>query len=167
MFSLSNIYIHLILSFRLWFSGYSQDKTLYTQVKALNAARKLAISKDSSYTSTASKFISQDNSNVLAISKGPLVTLLTNAGSSGSATWKIPSGTFDNGDVVDILTCKSFTVNGDLSLDSTNGQPRVLMAKSNLDSTLCSDTTDAAPRGLSSSVGLAMGAVLAVVAMMI
>ncbi|KAF9021065.1 glycoside hydrolase family 13 protein [Hymenopellis radicata] len=134
----------------LWFSGYETSKPLVEHVTSLNAARKLAISVNKDFTSTASKFIGQSDESTLAISKPPLLTLLTNAGSSGSASWSIPSSAslFSKGDtVVDVVSCNTYTVDsssGDLSITASSGLPKVIVPKSKLDGSVCSTTTDGA-----------------------
>ncbi|KAF8916966.1 glycoside hydrolase superfamily [Mucidula mucida] len=142
----------LILPMRdcLWFSGYETSKTLVEHVTSLNAARKLAISINKDFTSTASKFIDQSDESTLAISKPPLLTLLTNTGFSGSASWSIPSSAslFSKGDtVVDVVSCNTYTVDsssGDLSIKASSGLPKVIVPQSKLDGSVCSTTTDAA-----------------------
>ncbi|KAF9011502.1 glycoside hydrolase [Hymenopellis radicata] len=134
----------------LWFSGYETSQPLVEHVTSLNAARKLAISVNKEFTSTASKFIGQSDESTLAISKPPLLTLLTNAGSSGSASWSIPSSAslFSKGDtVVDVVSCNTYTVDsssGDLSITASSGLPKVIVPKSKLDGSVCSTTTDGA-----------------------
>ncbi|KAJ4474354.1 glycoside hydrolase superfamily [Lentinula aciculospora] len=117
----------------LWLSGFSiDDKPLLDHVKALNSARKQAISYNSSFLTTKASFISQHSPSTLAISKPPLLTLLTNGGHSSNPTWSIPSsaGLYGaNKTLVDVLTCDIVMTGSDGSLNVTasSGLPKVLM----------------------------------------
>ncbi len=141
---------------RLWPTAYSTSgKPLVSHVQALNAVRKVAISKNNNFLSTAvcfqqpvfrlllvlmsfqqAKFIPQTSPSTIAVSKPPLLTLLTNTGSSGtgSTSWTIPSssGLFQHNDVlVDALTCKTVSPNssGDLVVQVEGGSPKVSSQK--------------------------------------
>lgn len=77
-------------------------------------------------------FIKQSNQAVLAVSKPPLLGLLTNVGntSTGSTQWTIPgnSGLFKGGEsVVDVLACKAVTADssGGLTVQASGGMPQV------------------------------------------
>ncbi|KAJ3738716.1 alpha-amylase [Lentinula detonsa] len=117
----------------LWLSGFSIDnKPLLTHVKSLNSARKQAISYNSSFLTTKASFIPQSSISTLAISKPPMLTLLSNGGNSSNATWNIPSSTGlygGNKTLVDVLTCDTVTTgsDGSLNLTASNGLPKVLM----------------------------------------
>ncbi|KAK0189869.1 glycoside hydrolase family 13 protein [Armillaria mellea] len=112
----------------LWLSGYqTSDKPLMDHVKILNSARKFAISSNSSFLTTPMTFIPQDTDKLIAISKPPLLTLLTNVGRTGSATWKVP-GVFNASlELIDVLTCTGYTVDQDASLtvSCNDGSPKV------------------------------------------
>ncbi|KAJ3885788.1 alpha-amylase [Lentinula edodes] len=141
----------------LWLSGFStEDKPLLTHVQALNSARKQAISYNSSFLTTRASFISQSSISTLAISKPPLLTLLTNGGNSSNATWIIPStaGLYSpNETLVDVLSCDSVMMgsDGSLTVVATNGLPKVLMPEEALNSSgpLCGSGS----QGSSASVG--------------
>ncbi|THU92282.1 glycoside hydrolase [Dendrothele bispora CBS 962.96] len=141
----------------LWLSGY--NKPLLTHVTKLNAARKAAISSDPNFLSTQATFHVQQSyssssssyTHGLAISKSPLLTLLTNGGQGDSSTgWTVPGnpsssssdgndnegggggGGFEGGEtLVDVLTCEEVKVKSDGSVEVTarNGESMVLMVK--------------------------------------
>ncbi|KAK0210481.1 alpha-amylase [Desarmillaria ectypa] len=114
----------------LWLSGYATvNKTLVSHVKTLNAARKSAISLNSSFLTTPMAFIPQENNQAIAISKPPLLTLLTNVGQSGAVTWNVP-GVFEAKQaLVDVLTCNQYVVpsDGNMTVSSSDGSPKVLI----------------------------------------
>jgi alpha-amylase len=106
------------------------------QVKALNAARKAAISANKDFLTTKMTFPVADEK-TLAVSKGSLLALFTNVGSSGSASWKVPgsgSGFAANTDLVDVVSCTKITTDGEgaVSASSKNGAPVVLVPASAL-----------------------------------
>ena len=76
-------------------------------------------------------FVPQENDNSIAVSKPPLLGLMSNAGNDSTATWSIPhnSGLFLKGEsLVDVLTCKMYEVDlisGDLNVTSEYGLPVV------------------------------------------
>ncbi|CAA7266390.1 unnamed protein product [Cyclocybe aegerita] len=156
----------------LWPSGYLTDKSLVTHVKALNNARKLAGAANTNFHTTPVQFISQTDSSTLAISKPPLLTLLTNAGEtpSSSPEWTIPAsaGLFGAGTMlVDVLTCQGTTVDSDgrVSVRASAGAPKVFLPATVLtkDGGLCPDaaTSGAAQRGWSVFLmSLSIGVVL-------
>lgn len=158
--------IHPRLNLRtsLWLSGYVEDKPLVTHVKTLNAARKAAIAANSNFLTTAVragtlvrslskannsrclqvKFPSSGSESTLAISKPPMLTLLTNGGSSSSPKWTVSDAGFQaNEELVDVLTCNKVTADdkGGVTVQGSGGNPQVLMPTSALSSagTACSN----------------------------
>ncbi|OSC98372.1 glycoside hydrolase family 13 protein [Trametes coccinea BRFM310] len=128
----------------LWLSGYVEDKPLVKHVQALNGARKAAISANSNYLTTAVKFLSSGSESTLAVSKPPMLALLTNGGSSSSPSWSVPSAGFiANEELVDVLTCNKLNAdsNGGVSVQGSGGSPQVLMPVSSLSKSgnVCSD----------------------------
>ncbi|SJL08577.1 related to Alpha-amylase A type-3 [Armillaria ostoyae] len=114
----------------LWLSGYqTSDKPLMDHVKILNSARKFAISSNSSFLTTPMSFIPQDTDKLIAISKPPLLTLLTNVGRTGSATWKVPGVFNASQELIDVLTCTGYAIDQDASLtvSCNDGSPKILM----------------------------------------
>jgi len=111
----------------LWLSKFNTQSTLYLLTKNLNAARRNAVAKDSSYLLYKNNPIYQDTTTI-AMRKGKMVTVLSNKGSSGSSyTQKIPAG-YDSGvQVVDLLTCNTLTAdsNGAIAVPMSAGAPRV------------------------------------------
>lgn len=125
----------------LWSSDYHvYQKPLVQQIADLNAARKLAINSKRNFLTTQMTFVPQPNDNTIAISKPPLLALLTNAGNSSTATWTIPgdAGLFLKGQtLIDVLTCQSYNVDpitGSLAVESRYGLPQVILPAQYLDS---------------------------------
>ncbi|KAI0365853.1 glycoside hydrolase family 13 protein [Pilatotrama ljubarskyi] len=128
----------------LWLSGYVEDKPLVTHVKTLNAARKAAIAANSDYLTTAVKFLQTGSESTMAISKPPMLTLLTNGGSSSSPSWSVVDAGFQaNEELVDVLTCSKMNAdgNGGVTVQGSGGNPQVLMPTSALSKagTACSN----------------------------
>ena len=116
----------------LWLSGYFTEKPLVHQITALNIARKLASSSNPQFISTALRFTSVTES-TFAISKPPMLALLTNQGSGGSPVWDVPDAGFGAGEtVVDVLTCATFNAdaNGGVTVTGSAGAPVVLLPQS-------------------------------------
>ncbi|KAK0475231.1 glycoside hydrolase family 13 protein [Armillaria novae-zelandiae] len=112
-----------------WSSDYHvYQKPLVQQITDLNAARKLAISSKRNFLTYP------------AISKPPLLALLTNVGNSSTATWTIPgdASLFLKGQtLIDVLTCQSYNVDpvtGSLTVESRYGLPQVILPAQYLDS---------------------------------
>lgn len=64
----------------------------------------------------------------LAVSKAPLLALLTNAGGSSSPSWSIPSTNYTKGEeLIDALSCTTTKIGADgaLSWTSQSGMPAV------------------------------------------
>ncbi|KAH9914300.1 glycoside hydrolase superfamily [Fomitopsis serialis] len=126
----------------LWLSGYViEDKPLVHHVRILNAARKAAIAASSSYLSTAVTFPSVGG-NTLAVSKYPMLSLLTNVGASGTPAWDVSSGTgYSSGtELIDVLTCTTYTAGsgGSVSVTGSGGNPVILLPTSAFNTTYCS-----------------------------
>ncbi|KXN88042.1 Alpha-amylase 1 [Leucoagaricus sp. SymC.cos] len=161
----------------LWPTGFATaDKPLVNHIKALNTARKLAISRNNDFLSTRATFIPQSNPSIIAISKSPLLTLLTNVGSNANSTtttWNIPSSSKlyqGNEALVDVLTCSTFSANsnGDLVVQVDAGSPKVLMRTTDLSKggSLCpnlavNNKNDAGGRQVKGGMPLMAGVVLA------
>ena len=71
-------------------------------------------------------------SNTLAVSKYPLLSLLTNVGASGTPTWDVSSGTgyAEGTELIDALTCTTYTAgsSGSVSVTGSDGNPVVSVA---------------------------------------
>nr|AOC97455.1 alpha-amylase [Flammulina velutipes] len=121
----------------MWLSGFqTSGMPLVAHVQGLNKARKLAMSVNMDFLTTPMKFLPQADPMALAISKPPMLALLTNAGQDANAdgehSWNI-SGVFSaNEEVEDVLTCTSLRMDGDgnLVVFSDGGMPRVLLPAS-------------------------------------
>lgn len=71
----------------------------------------------------------------LAVSKPPMLTLFTNVGAGGTASWKITkSGYSGNTQLIDVLSCTVVTTDGDggLTANTTSGLPQVYLPVSAL-----------------------------------
>ena len=140
---------------------------MYKFFTTLNAARQAAGNASSSFYTSQVRFnpaeikprltwdqmnISTLSANTLLISKPPLISLLTNQGSSSStgsqlavpassSNWTAKTG------IVDILTCTAYTTDSSGNLQITmqqDGTPRVLIASAQKGS-LCSNVSPSAP----------------------
>ncbi|KAI0640874.1 glycoside hydrolase family 13 protein [Trametes meyenii] len=156
----------------LWLSGYVEDKPLVKHVKALNAARKTAIAANSNFVTTATKFLSTGSQSTMAISKAPLLTLLTNGGSSSSSSWTVPDAGYQaNEELVDVLTCNKVTADGKggVTVQGSGGNPQVLLPTSALSkvgsscSSLGSTSQSSSARGWIDSAGNSLPVVAALV----
>ncbi|KAJ3980661.1 glycoside hydrolase family 13 protein [Lentinula detonsa] len=126
----------------LWSSGFNtESKPLLNHIKTLNAARKQAITYNPSFLYSKVNFIPQSSaSSTLAVSKPPLLALLTNGGSSSTESWSIPNsaGLFSaNETLVDVLTCDTVVTgsDGSLSVTARDGLPKVFMPAKTLSPT--------------------------------
>ncbi|THU96594.1 GH13 alpha-amylase precursor [Dendrothele bispora CBS 962.96] len=152
----------------LWLSGYNTDnKPLLTHVTKLNAARKAAISSNPNFLSTQATFhVQQSSTHGIAISKPPLLTLLTNGGEGDSSTvWTVPGndneggGGFEGGQtLVDVFTCEEVNVKSDGSVEVTarNGEPMVLMVKE-IGEGVCKGSGSGSSNGASGFMRMGMG----------
>ncbi|KAJ7623070.1 alpha-amylase [Mycena polygramma] len=119
----------------LWLSAYETTKPGVALVTALNTARRQAMAADGGFLTTPAKYLPQPDPHTLALSKPPLLALLTNVGlpandSAPGASWRIPAGVYASGTVlVDVLACRAFTVagDGDTTVQAEEGMPRVLL----------------------------------------
>ncbi|ORY35516.1 putative alpha-amylase precursor [Naematelia encephala] len=129
----------------LWTSNYDTSSTMYQYFASLNAARSAAGNASSTFY-TNQMTLSQPSDSVLQIVKSPLISLLTNVGSSGSASSvSISSSTSSwsaNQVIVDAVTCTTLTTDssGNLAVAFDSGKPRVLIADSQKGS-LCANGT--------------------------
>lgn len=112
---------------RLWLSGYEESKPLVTHVQTLNAARKAAALTNTAFYSTPLKLMSV-TANSLAVSKPPLLALLSNRGNLSSPEWTVASAGYQAGEkLVDVLSCTEVTAdnNGGVTVEGTGGMPQV------------------------------------------
>ncbi|KAI9572501.1 glycoside hydrolase family 13 protein [Boletus coccyginus] len=132
----------------LWHTRYDPEHPLYMMVTALNQARKAAIASEKYFLTTPMQFLDAQSPNTLAISKPPLLALLTNIGSqqTSSVRWNVTHPVFNGKQqLVDVLTCRTFIAgeNGSVSIQSDEGMPKVLMPVTSLASTkLCPQSAD-------------------------
>jgi len=124
----------------LWFTSYSTSVSLYSHAAALNEARRLAFAdKSSKYGSTAASIAASSNS-AIAVSKAPMLTVLTNAGNSSNANWNIPSTGYKAGtQLVDMVSasCNVVTVasDGSIAVTFNAGNPQVYLPTTIINST--------------------------------
>lgn len=111
----------------LWFSNYNTASPLYVLISRLNAIRKHAIAKDTGYLAYQNWPIWSDK-HIIAMRKGDMVTVLTNAGSTGASfTLNLPSTYVGGTTVTELLTCTQLRVQDDgmLRIPMSAGQPKV------------------------------------------
>jgi alpha-amylase len=111
----------------LWLSSYDQGHELYRLITLLNKLRRKVINEYPDFLATQAEVV-HDSVQTVAIQKGNLLIVLSNAG-SGSAAYKrdIESRLIAGSLLTDILTCQTQTVkpNGSLDIELEAGQPRV------------------------------------------
>ncbi|KAI0070668.1 glycoside hydrolase family 13 protein [Panus rudis PR-1116 ss-1] len=152
----------------LWLSGYGEDKPLVQHVKTLNAARKAAATANKDFYTSSLKFLVASTNN-LAISKPPMLTLLTNEGASSTPKWNVPDAGFNaNEELIDVLTCNKVNAdgNGGVSVTGSGGNPQVLMPTSALPKggSVCPDSAKGAQSSSGQNVvAQVLGAVMAAV----
>jgi alpha-amylase len=111
----------------LWLSGYDQHHELYQLITLLNKVRKSAMSTDPAFLATQAEVV-HDSAQTIAIQKGELLIVLTNAGSSSADHTRYVSSRFTAGSLLtDVLTCEKQTVkhNGTLDVTLEAGRPKV------------------------------------------
>jgi alpha-amylase len=111
----------------LWPSGYDQDHELYQLITLLNKVRKRALSTDPEFLSTQAEVV-HDSAQTIAIQKGELLIVLTNAGSSSAKYTRYVGSRFTAGSLLtDVLTCEQQMVkhNGTLDVTLEAGLPKV------------------------------------------
>ncbi|KAL1682231.1 glycoside hydrolase family 13 protein [Schizophyllum commune] len=155
----------------LWFSRYDTRNDMYRTIAAMNKARKQAMNAGKHFLITAMDFIKQEQPGVMAVSKPPLLTLLTNAGSGGAAAWDVPDVYKPNTELVDVLTCRTYNAGakGEVKISSTGGMPHVLIPSADLahDGGLCTTEANAAPRRAGTPLGATLGFLLGFVGFML
>lgn len=126
----------------LWLSGFNTDAPLYVQLASLNKARSHVASKDKEYIKSSSSVKFSDDSTI-ALTKGKVTTVLTNAGSSGDENTITVEGTgYEAGsEVMDILSCETAEVaDGGLQVTLKEGLAKVFVPSDLLEgSGLCQD----------------------------
>ncbi|KIK01831.1 glycoside hydrolase family 13 protein [Laccaria amethystina LaAM-08-1] len=121
----------------LWPTAFQMsNKPLVAHVTTLNAVRKAAAAANSSFLTTPLKFITQQDPSLLAVSKPPLIALLTNLGSNStkSSTWVASGVASANEVLVDVLSCATVKADGSggVSVAVVGGLPQVLIPASAL-----------------------------------
>lgn len=132
----------------IWLSGYDTSSELYKWITALNAIRKLAISKDTSYLDYSAWPIYTDT-HTIGMRKGTtgkqVVGVYSNVGSGSSTTVTLTSANtgFTSGQALtDVMSCTSFTADssGNLAVTISGGVPRVFYPTAQLSgSSVCGE----------------------------
>ncbi|KAL3468403.1 glycoside hydrolase superfamily [Aspergillus heterothallicus] len=117
----------------LWLSSYNTSSPLYHLTATLNKLRKHAIQIDPDYYISSQTYPVYRGSSEMAFRKGRegrhVVMVLSTQGSrSGAYTIRMMNGYQPSYVVMDVLSCRTWTVNdmGELRLDMDKGEPRVL-----------------------------------------
>ncbi|CCM00545.1 uncharacterized protein FIBRA_02579 [Fibroporia radiculosa] len=144
----------------LWLSGYEENKPLVVHVRTLNAARKAAIKANGQFIDTTLKFLSATKSS-LAISKSPMLTLLSNGGSTSTPSWNVPdAGYAPNEELIDVVSCMVINANkeGGVSVQGSKGMPQVILPVSIFSKSFCTTLKGDASTSLSSAQGASSAA---------
>ncbi|KAL1872095.1 hypothetical protein Daus18300_004464 [Diaporthe australafricana] len=138
----------------VWLSGYDTSAELYKWIAGLNAIRKLAISKDSTYLDYSAWPIYTD-SHTIAMRKGyagnQVIGVYSNVGSGASTTVTLTAANtgFTAGQaLIDVMSCTAFTADysGNLAVTISAGVPRVFFATAALSgSGICGCTATSVP----------------------
>lgn len=121
----------------LWLSGYDTSAPLYQHTATLNAARKLALNHDASY-STARTRVAYHDSQHIALAKGDMWAVLTNVGGGSSDNYKLTvEGAQPGWWYTDLLSCVVLVADesGNMAVPMAAGAPRVLYPTSALSGT--------------------------------
>ncbi|KAI0742255.1 glycoside hydrolase family 13 protein [Daedaleopsis nitida] len=145
----------------LWLSGYSEGAPLVQYIKTLNAVRRAATAFNSQYLTTPVRLpatVFSPGPWVLAVSKPPMLALLTNVGNASNTTWDVPDAGYQpNAALVDVLSCTSLSADdrGGVSAQSTSGDPKILMPAVALskNGSLCPDLAASSGQSSGSSGG--------------
>ncbi|OCF59966.1 hypothetical protein L486_02639 [Kwoniella mangroviensis CBS 10435] len=116
----------------MWLYGYSEITNAYAVIKALNQARRSAITSHPEFLTTLMKAYQLGN-HTIALSKSPLLSVLTNYGSSVPAIG-IHLNPEQTGykpllPLIDVLSGQIFSTDprGALTVSLVNGEPRVFL----------------------------------------
>ncbi|WVW85621.1 hypothetical protein I302_107659 [Kwoniella bestiolae CBS 10118] len=145
----------------LWSSNYDTSSTMYQYFASLNSARKAAgNASDTFYTNQMT--VSPLSSSSILIAKSPLISVLSNSGSSASdasvTVQSSASGWSGNTEVIDAISCETLTTDGsgNLAVTVKGGLPRVFIASSQKGSVCSGSSTNSSSGGSSNSNSGAM-----------
>ncbi|ORY31951.1 glycoside hydrolase superfamily [Naematelia encephala] len=116
----------------IWLYGYDSNMDMYNFFKTLNHARQIAITSHPTFLSTLSR-PHQANNHTIAISKPPLLSVVTNTGSHVPAVgiYMAPSQTGYKPllPIIDVLSEQILSTDprGGLTVPIVSGQPRVFL----------------------------------------
>ncbi|WWC71571.1 uncharacterized protein I206_105529 [Kwoniella pini CBS 10737] len=145
----------------LWTSNYDTSSEMYKFFASLNAARKAAGNASDTFYSTQMNITSPSSSSIL-IAKQPLISILSNSGSSASdssvTVQSSASGWTANTQVIDAISCETLTTDssGNLAVTIKTGLPRVLIADSKKGSVCSSSSSSNSSSGTSSGKSAAI-----------
>ncbi|WVR07490.1 hypothetical protein IAU60_004532 [Kwoniella sp. DSM 27419] len=147
----------------LWASNYDTSADMYKFFASLNAVRKAAGAASSDFYTNQMTVTSPSSSSIMVV-KGPLVSILSNSGSSASdATVNVQASSSNwaaNTKIIDAISCESLTTDGsgNLAVTVKQGLPRVMIEDSKKGS-VCSNSTSSSTGsgsgGKSGALGLA------------
>ncbi|PIL26375.1 ATP-binding cassette transporter [Ganoderma sinense ZZ0214-1] len=141
----------------MWLSGYVEQKALVTDVKLYNAARRAAMAHNADFLKTAAKLYAVSQHTV-AVSKPPLLALLSNLGNTSTPNWNVPGAGYKPGEtLVDVLTCNKVVADdkGGVLVTGKAGNPQILLPVTALDpkGRMCSNMATPGPNGSASNTG--------------
>ncbi|WVQ68066.1 uncharacterized protein L199_006272 [Kwoniella botswanensis] len=141
----------------LWTANYDTSSDMYKFFASLNAARKAAgNASDTFYTNQMT--VSSLSSSSILVAKSPLISVLSNSGSSASdasvTVQSSASGWSSNTEVIDAISCETLTTDGsgNLAVTVKTGLPRVFIASSQKGS-VCSSSSNSSSSSSSNSSG--------------
>ncbi|KAM5531186.1 hypothetical protein V8D89_015156 [Ganoderma adspersum] len=143
----------------LWLSGYVEQKALVTDVKLYNAARRAAMAHNTDFLKTPAQLYAVSQHTV-AVSKPPLLALLSNLGNDTAPNWNVPVAGYKPGEtLVDVLTCNKVVANdkGGVLVTGKAGNPQILLPVTALDpkGRMCSNMATPGANGSASNTGRA------------
>jgi alpha-amylase len=117
----------------LWLTGYKTSGNLYPYFAQLNAIRALAIKKDGQYLKAAPAY-AMPATNVLSITKGSMLVLISNAGSNGKTVSFNLGGVTAGTAMVEAISCVQATASrtGKLAVNVVKGAPQAWLPKNTL-----------------------------------
>ncbi|WRT63429.1 uncharacterized protein IL334_000334 [Kwoniella shivajii] len=116
----------------MWLYGYSEATNTFKAIKSLNEARRAAYASHPLFLSTLMRAFQLDN-HTIALSKPPLLSVLTNYGTSMAAIgmYLAPTQTSFKPmlPIIDVLSGQIFSTDpqGGLTVSLVNGEPRVFL----------------------------------------
>ncbi|KAL8786566.1 MAG: hypothetical protein Q9213_002703 [Squamulea squamosa] len=111
----------------LWTSGYSTKSPLYTVIASVNQIRNHEVFASPEYLTAPTAVIYTDNHHI-ALRKGELISVYSNAGSNATASnFTLKNSGFQrNQPIIEVLTCRNSTTDaqGNLPVSVQEGRPQ-------------------------------------------